>query len=111
MLFAAYKLPLTGMAGTLLLYLLLEKLLPKKYDRVLIKCFAAAAVSCYYWFKLPGILAALSTYLPYGASVWSDSFYAEAIAVLSCVFFFWWLVLRPSKHNSWVIRPAYESKR
>ncbi|MFN8251897.1 MAG: hypothetical protein U0V75_08430 [Ferruginibacter sp.] len=107
-----YQLPLVGMAVTLVLYTILLQLLPAKYHNTVIRCFAAAAVSCYYWFRLPalfgfgkfnndGLLISLRNILP----AWSVS----AICVAAMAFFFYWIVVRKPNKRSWVIRPAFDS--
>ncbi|MBB3054395.1 hypothetical protein [Mucilaginibacter gotjawali] len=109
-LFSAFEMPVSGLCITLCLYLCLKKLVNKKSERVLINCFAAAGVSCYYWFRIPALLGFskfsndvvllnLKNAIPYGSIL--------AITVLTTVFFFWWLVLRKPNHKSWVIRPEF----
>ena len=107
----AYKLPLIGMGFTLLLFLLLEKLIEKRHMGVLIKCFAAAGVSCYYWFKLPALLGDLGVYLFKDMNGLLPDWGMTLAVILSTCFFFWWLVVRRSNNKSWVIRPAFSSKR
>ncbi|WP_295670304.1 hypothetical protein [uncultured Mucilaginibacter sp.] len=109
-LFSAFEMPVLGLCITLCLYLWLKKLVSKKSERVLINCFAAAGVSCYYWFRIPALLGFskfsndvvllnLKNTIPH----WS----ILAITILTSVFFFWWLVFRKPNHKSWVIRPEF----
>lgn len=112
-LFMVYRMPITGALVTLLLYMILKKFWPKNEEKLLVKFFAAAAVSCYYWFRLPqllgfsdldtnGVLVDLSNSLP----SWTSSIFH----VLTTGFFFWWVVFRKAPKRSWTIRPAYLRK-
>ncbi|MDD2792198.1 MAG: hypothetical protein PHD73_03400 [Sediminibacterium sp.] len=106
----AYQYPFFGFLASLLCYVLLRKLLEQNRDRLLISCFAAAGVSCYYWFRIPallgfnhieqdGLLLDMHGILP----AWSISL----LTILSTCFFFWWLVFRKPVQRSWVKRPVY----
>jgi hypothetical protein len=103
-----YAVPFTGMIITALLYWTLTKSHTLKNEKLLIDIFAAAAVSCYYWFRLPallgfgrftgdGVLIDLSSTMP----VWVIRFLISNITI----FFFWWMVLRKRKAVSWLYRP------
>ena len=105
-----YKLPVVGFFVTLTVYIILAKIVPPKYERTLVSIFAAAGVSCYYWYRIPslfgfgnysndGLLVNLTDSLP----LWSIS----AITITTTIFFFYWLVLRKPTSNSWIIRPRY----
>ena len=105
-----YKLPVIGFFVTLTIYIILAKIVPPKYERTLVSIFAAAGVSCYYWYRIPslfgfgnysndGLLVNLTDSLP----LWSIS----AITITTTIFFFYWLVLRKPSSNSWIIRPRY----
>ncbi|HJV19891.1 MAG TPA: hypothetical protein VJ552_08460 [Sediminibacterium sp.] len=109
----AYAYPFWGFLGSLLLYVLLKKRLDQPQERILIGCFAAAGVSCYYWFRIPallgfnhlekdGLLFDMRGVLP----EWS----ILLATVLSTLFFFWWLVFRKPRRRSWVLRPDYAHK-
>ncbi|MBH2004143.1 MAG: hypothetical protein I8H66_05575 [Sphingobacteriia bacterium] len=106
----AYAYPFFGFLGSLLLFVLLKRLIGQQQERVLISFFAAAGVSCYYWFRIPallgfnhlekdGLLLDMRGVLP----EWS----ILSMTILSTLFFFWWLVFRKSGHRSWVLRPVY----
>lgn len=106
----AYQYPLLGFLVSLLCYVLLRKLFEQNQDRVIISIFAAAGVSCYYWFRIPallgfnhierdGLLLDMHGILP----AWSILLFT----ILSTCFFFWWLVFRKPARRSWVKRPAY----
>jgi hypothetical protein len=109
-LFDIYFLPFASATCTLGLYILLERLVSKKQETRLISLFAAASVSCYYWFRLPallgfsrfgtdGLLVNLRDTLP----AWS----VTGITTGMVLFFFWWLVWRKPGKHSWTVRPAY----
>lgn len=102
-----YKLPILGLIVTAAAYLMLRRFFQEK---VLIAIFSAAAVSCYYWFRLPallgfgifpgdGMLIDLSATLP----EWS----VKVAIVGLALFFFWWIVFSKQNKLSWAIRPEY----
>ncbi|MBI5858834.1 MAG: hypothetical protein HZB42_14480 [Sphingobacteriales bacterium] len=104
-----YGYPLLGAAASLLIYFLLNWFF-KKHNKVIIGVFATAAVSCYYWFRLPilfgfgklethGMLVDLSNTIP----GWSIT----AFTSLTTLFFFWWMVIRKKERISWSVRPRY----
>lgn len=105
-----YKPPVLGFLATLILYWILSQLFTKKYERVLISIFAASAVACYYWYRIPslfgfgtfkndGMLINLSHTLP----AWTISI----IILATTTFFFWWIVFRHPHKKSWLVRPQY----
>ncbi len=108
---AIYKMPMLGLFVTSILFLTLKQFFQEK---TLIAVFSAAAVSCYYWFRLPalfgfgifpgdGMLVDLSETLP----EWSIT-----IAVFATtLFFFWWIVFSKRNKTSWVVRPDYAKKK
>ncbi len=106
-LIGVYIMPLVGLVLSSLLFLILKKYLQEK---TLVALFSAAAVSCYYWFRLPalvgfgifpndGMLIDLSNLIP----EWSIT----VLVVATTLFFFWWIVLRNKKQVPWAIRPIY----
>ena len=112
--FGVYQMPMLGFTVSLLLYLLLSSLIHPEWERRLISIFAAAGVSCYYWYRIPslfgfgnfgddGLLLDLRHVLP----GWS----LTAITTAATLFFFYWLVIRKQNNNSWVIRPQYAGKQ
>jgi len=92
-----YMQPILGLSITSVLFLILWIFIP---EGTLISIFSAAAVSCYYWFRIPalfgfgifpgdGMLINLTELLP----EWSMT-----VAVIATTFFFfWWIVF--SKRN------------
>jgi ferredoxin len=108
--FEIYKMPLAGMTLTLTVYSMITMVLNDKLTRLISSIFAAAAVSCYYWYRIPallgfgefgtdGLLVNLSAHIPFEA--------VTLIIALTTCFFFWWIVIRKENRTSWVIRPAY----
>ena len=94
-LLSSYKIPFTGLLVTLAIYIVLIEIFKKLNDRTIISIFGAAAISCYYWYRLPnlfgfgmfgkdGMLVDLRNVLP----EWSIT----ALIVILTVFFFYWLV-------------------
>lgn len=106
----AYAMPVIGLLATSALYLFLKNIIPK---RLCIGIFSAAAVSCYYWYRLPallgfglfpgnGMLVDLTEVIP--------PWVIFATTVFLALFFFWWLAFGPSKQVSWAIRPPYKDR-
>jgi len=113
-LFGVYKLPMLGFCISCLLYFSLKRYFTKKNERVLISYFAAAGVSCYYWFRIPALLGFgrfssdvvllnLSNTLPH----WS----IQITVLCTTAFLFWWLVFRKPNHKSWLQRPAFVDRQ
>lgn len=108
--FGVYAIPFVGMTVSLILYGILTAITKGKKDRQLVRFFAALAVSCYYWYRIPsllgfgnfrkdGLLIDLHNVLP----SWSGT----AISIGAVSFFFYWLTVRRQNKKSWVIRPQY----
>ncbi len=106
----AYGLPLGGLVVSLTLFLLLKRHLAPEHHTRLLRVFAAAAVACYYWYRLPGLvgygaipgdgmLLDLTSTLP----EWS----VAASRVLTTLLFFWWIVVKKNGRRSWTRRPPY----
>lgn len=109
---SVYEYPLIGTLVSLFLFLLIKPFTPAHWERKLVGTFAASAVSCYYWYRIPalfgfgrfakdGLLIDLSTALHHQTITW--------ICVGVTVFFFWWLVWRTPNKRSWSIRPAFKA--
>lgn len=106
----AYAYPITGAVSSILLYIGMNRLLSKRNKKIILNLFAAAAVSCYYWFRLPilfgfdkkethGLLADFTNFFPTSCMT--------SLRVTIVVFFFWWMVLRTKKRLAWSFRPQY----
>jgi hypothetical protein len=107
----AYLWPLGGALCSLAAYKLADRLTPGA-RRHLPRIFAAAAVSTYYWYRIPalvgfdarsGVLYNLSHVLP--------AWFPLASHTVSTAFFFWFLVIRQTKGVSWQKRPALAQSR
>jgi len=105
-----YTTPLAGMTTTLILYSVLTIVLSEKLTSRLSAIFAASAVSCYYWYRIPALLG-FGNYAQDGLLInLSNRIPFEAINItimVTTLFFFWWIVVRKQHRISWVIRPAY----
>jgi hypothetical protein len=106
----SYGMALGGLAATLVLFIILRSWIDRGRLDVLVRLFAAAAVSIYYWYRLPaligfptfpgeGVLVDLSTVLP----AWTPM----AAQIATTTLFVWWLVARPAARLSWTVRPPY----
>ncbi len=102
---STYKLPLFGFLVTMSLFLILRKYIEEK---IVISYFAAAAVSCYYWFRIPalfgfgmfpddGMLIDLASVIP--------AYYIDITVIFTTGFFFWWIVFSKQVKISWMVRP------
>ena len=110
----AYAWPLAGTVATLAAFLVLRQAMPKKHETTLIRVFAAAAIACYYWYRLPalfgfgpfpgdGMLVDLTGSLPSWFPIAS-----QIVTTLACL---WWLVARRQGKTAWGVRPPYASDR
>ncbi|MEQ1800208.1 MAG: hypothetical protein ABL872_19785 [Lacibacter sp.] len=110
-LFAVYKFPLGGLIVTLLAYLLIKYTLPQLNSRRLVSFFAAAAVSCYYWFRIPALFG-FGKFADDGLLINLKTVISPSLITGLCIalviFFFWWLVFRKPNKLSWIIRPKYK---
>ena len=108
----AYFWPFAGALMTLAIYAAVRTwIFRSKSDRaLLVKVFAAAAVSTYYWYRVPalvgfgphpgtGLLYNLSGRVP-DISMVSH--------ILTTTFFIWFLVIRDTPGTSWLKRPSFE---
>jgi len=105
---SAYGLPFGGLLTTLLVFLMLQQALGQRYQRQLVHAFAAAAIACYYWYRLPalfgfglypgdGMLIDLASTLP--------EWFPLASRVATTALCLWWLVGRSGQRRAWGIRP------
>ena len=104
----AYGWPLLGAAASLAAYLLLTR---TTLDRVVVsRVFAAAAISCYYWYRLPalfgfgpfpgdGMLVDLRATLP--------AAFPTISRIATTILFAWWIVGRRNVRRAWARRPSY----
>ncbi len=111
-LLSVYQYPFLGMLGSLLVYLLLKPITPAQWERKLVGVFAAAAVSCYYWYRIPALLgfgqfAGDGLLIDLHTRMSSQT--VTGICIALALFFFWWLVWRSPNKQSWSIRPAFKA--
>ena len=108
--FEMYSAPFLGATITITLYFLLQKYVTKKNNRFLISAFAAAGVSCYYWYRIPallgfgepsndGLLINLKNVFPEWA--------INLLIISTTIFFFSWFLFRKPNHKSWIVRPEF----
>jgi hypothetical protein len=80
--------------------------------RIVQRAFAAAAVSTYYWYRIPaltgfdprsGVLYDVTAYLP--------EWFPLASHIVTTAFFFWFLVIRQVRGVSWQKRPEFAPAR
>lgn len=107
---AVYGWPAAGIALTLTLFLFLRRVLPASRRWLLIRFFAAAAISLYYGFWLPaqfgfGPVPAreLSPALAQFLSPW----FPHVLRLLTTGLFFWLLVIRATGRRRWAARPEF----
>ena len=108
--FEVYRFPLAGLLISCLLYLILHQYIAKKNERILISYFAAAGVSCYYWFRIPALLGFgrfSSDVVLFNLKNTIPQWNVQAMVLCTTGFFFWWLVFRKPNHKSWLQRPAF----
>ncbi len=96
---AAYAWPLGAALVTYLLFRIGQFVLHDRQDAraTMHRMFAAAAISTYYWYRLPGPASMLPDWFPLVSHL------------VTTPFFFWFLVLRAPK-VSWLTRPVMASK-
>jgi Pyruvate/2-oxoacid:ferredoxin oxidoreductase delta subunit len=94
----AYVWPLGACIATYVVFRIGEHIFRRKDNAtaILHRVFAAAAISTYYWFRLPGPASLLPDWFPLASHV------------VTTPFFFWFLVLRSPK-VSWLKRPVMAS--
>lgn len=110
-LISTYAFPLASMLITLILFIVLKKMIPKKQESLLINIFATTAVSTYYWYRIPaiigfgifpgdGMLIDLSNTIP--------SWTPMVVQIAFSMFFAWWIIYSKKDAVSWLVRPPYE---
>jgi hypothetical protein len=96
--FTAYAWPLGACLVSYVVFKIAEHILRHKTDArtILQRIFAAAAISTYYWYRLPGPASLLPDWFPLVSHL------------VTTPFFFWFMVLRSPK-VSWLKRPVMAS--
>lgn len=106
-----YGIPLAAAAVTSLVYAMLMGLIGAREGRLIRQAFAAAAISCYYWYRLPAL---------FGFSALQDGMLVDLTGVLPAWFpmgarmattaiFFLWLVERRGTKRAWLKRPQLQA--
>lgn len=101
----AYAWPLGAGAVTLLLFAMLYGLAPGVRKKSL-AVWAAAAISIYYWFKLPVMLGLEGGHALLDISGWLPAWSIWPARIVPLLFFAWLLVLRGGHAGHWASRPA-----
>lgn len=109
----AYAWPFAGGALSLLLYLTLchGAMTSTTARRQLVKVFAWAAVTLYYWYRLPALMG-FGAHPGTGMLVdWTGrgEWLAWSVQVGSTLFLTWFMLLRKSSPGSWLHRPAEQA--
>lgn len=111
-LFNAFAWPMGGFVVSYILYWALNTYFvsSKEARQSMVRIFATAAVSIYYWYRIPmlvglgpfpgtGMLIDLSASLPF--------WFEFASRTLTTSFFIWFLLVRKDPRTSWLVRPTY----
>lgn len=104
----AYGYPLGGLAISLAGYLTLRRMLPAGMHGRLDRAFAAGAIGCYYWYRIPALFG--FGLIP-GDGMLVDlrgtlaPWFPALSHLVTTAFFAWWLVWRASPARSWSVRP------
>ena len=107
-----YEMPVAGLLVTLALYVGLLQLKLAR-EPWLTRIFSAAAVSFYYWFRIPSLLG-FGQFAGDGQLVDArgvlPAWAPLAMVIASTAFFAYWLLIRKPNEKSWVVRPAYAGR-
>lgn len=104
----AYAMPFLGALVSGSIYLALRHLVPDQRRPLLVRAFAAAAISCYYWFRVPALLG--MGHIPgdgvlLDCSAWLPEWTVMASRLLIVGLLGTWL-LRQTAELHWSARPA-----
>jgi hypothetical protein len=106
----AYAWPLGGLAGAVVVFLLLQRLVPRRHRRTLIVAFAAAAIACYYWVRLP-MLFGFAPHPGDGALVdmreTLPAWFPWACRATTTALLVGWFLARTGVRRAWGLRPEY----
>ena len=112
-LLTVYQLPLIGLVVSSIVYIIASMMIPNKYEQKLISIFAAAGVSCYYWYRIPSLIGYgkfADDGLLYNLSNSIPAWVIPIINIATTAFFFYFLVVRKQNNQSWVVRPPFAAK-
>jgi hypothetical protein len=112
-LWSIYQLPLFGLSISVCVYIMMKGLLAEHQAKNIVRVFAAASVSCYYWFRIPALLG-FGNYaddgqlmdLTHSIPTWS----IISLQLLVTAFLFYWLVFRIQNKKSWATRPEFAKR-
>lgn len=107
-----YEMPAAGLVVTLALYVALLRI-RLATEPWLTRIFATAAVSCYYWYRIPSLLGfgqLAGDGRLFDARGLIPEWSPLAITVTSTAFFAYWLLVRAPNAKSWVVRPPYAGR-
>jgi hypothetical protein len=110
----ACQLPFGGLLVTCVLFVMIRRFVPKRGELQLVRMFAAAAVACYYWYRIPalfgyglfpddGVLLNLTGALP--------EWWVALPRTLTTGLLVWWLVIHQSPVRHWADRPPLAKAR
>jgi hypothetical protein len=106
----SYAYPFGGAAICYLIFKMLERAIGDNPTRrrILYRAFAAAAVSTYYWYRVP----ALTGFDPRSGQLMNithllPAWFPHASHAVTTSFFFWFLVIRQTSGVSWMKRPSF----
>ncbi len=106
--FESYAPPFGAAAATLAVFLAIRGLAPSRHQRTLVRLFAALAVCCYYWYRIPmlfgfgefpgnGMLIDLRGSLP--------EWFPLASRAATTLLFGTWFLSRLAIRRTWTVRP------
>ena len=101
-----YGLPIFGFTVTLIVYWIFRRLFEEKDYSKIALVFAAAAISCYYWYRIPSILGLMEARGVFGLDLSEIMYLKEILRTISVTFFFWWIVIR-NTIKGWEYRPKF----
>ena len=107
-----YQMPVAGLVLTLTLYMVLLRL-KLATEPWLTRIFGTAAVSCYYWYRIPSLLG-FGQFAGDGRLFDAHGLIPDwaplAMTLASTAFFAYWLLIRRPNEKSWVVRPSYAGR-
>jgi len=108
----AYTIPLAAAGVTLSLFIIIQHFTAanKRNQKQIHRIFAAAAVSCYYWYRLPALIG-FGLYpgdgMLFDLSQSISPAVIPALRILGSIIFLWILVGRGLSENRWLRRPPF----
>jgi hypothetical protein len=113
-LISIYSLPFISLFVSLIIFYLIKKILDEKHHELLINIFAFAAVSLYYWFRIPALVG-FGKFPQDGRLIDLSQSVPELvpfyIKVTLIIIFFGWFFIKKENGKSWVVRPPFVIKK